>query len=211
MNFDALTEAVLARHAAAFGAAAEEPLADYGRARFRRADHAEHHAWNPLAVRALQDSVGSGRRVASDRQSGGLSEPERSGQEAARPSLRAAAGGLSEPERSGQEAARPSLRAAAAWREFRQIANQPVAQLRDLLEFAPAAPPVDLDAVEDAASIARRFITSAMSLGALSPEAHATLTIAMNRLGARSNSGEGGENPELYENEPGGDRRDNKI
>ncbi|MGQ0814108.1 MAG: glutamate synthase-related protein, partial [Gemmatimonadota bacterium] len=42
-------------------------------------------------------------------------------------------------------------------------------------------------------------------------EAHATLTIAMNRLGARSNSGEGGENPELYENEPGGDRRDNKI
>ncbi|MGQ0814161.1 MAG: glutamate synthase central domain-containing protein, partial [Gemmatimonadota bacterium] len=167
LGFDALTAAVLARHAAAFGAAADEPLPDHGRARFRRADHAEHHAWNPIAVRALQDSVGSGRRVASDQQS--------------------------------------------AWREFRQIANQPVAQLRDLLEFAPAAPPVAVDVVEDAASIARRFITSAMSLGALSPEAHATLTIAMNRLGARSNSGEGGENPELYENEPGGDRRDNKI
>ena len=56
-----------------------------------------------------------------------------------------------------------------------------------------------------------RFISSAMSLGALSPEAHATLSIAMNRMGARSNSGEGGEDPHNYHGFANGDRADNRI
>src|SRR5690606_28233555 len=56
-----------------------------------------------------------------------------------------------------------------------------------------------------------RFISSAMSLGALSPEAHATLSIGMNRIGARSNSGEGGEDPFNYTPLPNGDRVDNRI
>src|SRR5206468_5853307 len=55
------------------------------------------------------------------------------------------------------------------------------------------------------------FISTAMSLGALSPEAHRTLAIGMNRMGARSNSGEGGEDPETYARLPSGDRADNKI
>ena len=58
---------------------------------------------------------------------------------------------------------------------------------------------------------ARRFVSSAMSLGALSPEAHATLSIAMNRMGARSNSGEGGEDPHNYHGFANGDRADNRI
>src|SRR6266511_1120226 len=62
---------------------------------------------------------------------------------------------------------------------------------RDLLAFRPQTP-LPLDEVEPAEDIRRRFISSAMSLGALSPEAHTTLAIAMNRIHARSNSGEGG-------------------
>ena len=74
--------------------------------------------------------------------------------------------------------------------------REPVA-IRDLLEIAPADP-VPLHGVESEASILSRFSTQAMSLGAISPETHRTLAIAMNRLGARSNTGEGGEDPEIY-------------
>jgi glutamate synthase (ferredoxin) len=81
---------------------------------------------------------------------------------------------------------------------------------RDLLDFR-AQTPVPLDAVEPAEEIRRRFISSAMSLGALSPEAHATLAIAMNRMHARSNSGEGGEDPATYVTRADGDRADNRI
>jgi glutamate synthase (ferredoxin) len=69
--------------------------------------------------------------------------------------------------------------------------------LRDLLEMVPEQP-VALEEVESAESILARFSTQAMSLGSLSPEAHKTLTIAMNQLGGRSNTGEGGEDSDLY-------------
>ncbi|MGH9703380.1 MAG: glutamate synthase central domain-containing protein, partial [Candidatus Acidiferrales bacterium] len=78
--------------------------------------------------------------------------------------------------------------------------REPVA-VRDLLEVINSAP-VPIEEVEDATSILRRFSTQAMSLGALSAEAHRVLAIGMNRLGARSNTGEGGEDPELYIREP---------
>jgi len=73
--------------------------------------------------------------------------------------------------------------------------------LRDLLETVPSAP-VSVDEVEPAESILRRFSTQAMSLGSLSLEAHRTLAIAMNSLGARSNTGEGGEDPAVFRLEP---------
>ena len=69
--------------------------------------------------------------------------------------------------------------------------------LRDLLEMVPEQP-ILLEEVESAESILARFSTQAMSLGSLSPEAHKTLSIAMNRLGGRSNTGEGGEDSDLY-------------
>jgi glutamate synthase domain-containing protein 2/glutamate synthase domain-containing protein 1/glutamate synthase domain-containing protein 3 len=78
--------------------------------------------------------------------------------------------------------------------------REPVA-VRDLLEFS-GGERVPLDEVENEYAILARFSTQAMSLGALSPEAHRTLAIAMNRLGARSNTGEGGEDPDVYEREP---------
>jgi glutamate synthase (ferredoxin) len=75
-------------------------------------------------------------------------------------------------------------------------ARAPLA-LRDLVDFR-AATPIPIDEVEPATAILPRFISAAMSLGALSPEAQQTIATAMNRLGARSNSGEGGEPPELF-------------
>ena len=74
--------------------------------------------------------------------------------------------------------------------------REPVA-IRDLLEFVPGKA-LPVDEVETEASILSRFSTQAMSLGAISPETHRTLAIAMNRLGGRSNTGEGGEDPEIY-------------
>src|SRR6185437_5650354 len=81
---------------------------------------------------------------------------------------------------------------------------------RDLLALR-AGTPIPLDEVEPAVEIRRRFVSTAMSLGALSPEAHRALAIGMNRMGARSNSGEGGEDPDTYAPLENGDRADNRI
>jgi glutamate synthase (ferredoxin) len=91
-----------------------------------------------------------------------------------------------------------------------KVSARPPAGPRDLLALRPGTP-VPLDEVEPVEAIRRRFVSTAMSLGALSPEAHKTLAIGMNRMGARSNSGEGGEDPDTYAPLPGGDRADNKI
>ncbi len=77
------------------------------------------------------------------------------------------------------------------------IARDP-AVLRDLLEIRPAGPELSLNEVETPASLCKRFVASAMSLGSLSPEAHHTITAAMNMLGGRSNTGEGGEDSAVY-------------
>ena len=83
--------------------------------------------------------------------------------------------------------------------EYSALVNgRPVATLRDLLRVTPAGDPISLDDVEPADDIMKRFDSAGMSLGALSPEAHEALAIAMNRIGARSNSGEGGEDPARY-------------
>ncbi|MEG4809400.1 glutamate synthase-related protein [Microcoleus sp. F8-D3] len=79
-----------------------------------------------------------------------------------------------------------------------QLENRPVTALRDLLDFVSDRPPIAIEDVESVADIVKRFATGGMSLGALSPEAHETLAIAMNRLGGKSNSGEGGEDPVRY-------------
>jgi glutamate synthase domain-containing protein 2/glutamate synthase domain-containing protein 1/glutamate synthase domain-containing protein 3 len=76
---------------------------------------------------------------------------------------------------------------------------------------APAREPIPLEQVEPASEIVRRFCTGAMSLGSISREAHETLAIAMNRLGGRSNTGEGGEDPARYQPDPNGDRRRSAI
>jgi glutamate synthase domain-containing protein 2/glutamate synthase domain-containing protein 3 len=88
------------------------------------------------------------------------------------------------------------------YREFESLARErePVA-IRDLLELVPSESETG-DSVEPEAAILRRFSVQAMSVGAISPEAHRTLALAMNELGGRSNTGEGGEDPEIYMKAP---------
>src|SRR6202522_3368100 len=110
-------------------------------------------------------------------------------------------------------AAGEGLSPVQAWSSFGTLAveNKPTV-LRDLLEIRPAAAPLALDQVEAAPAIMHRFIASAMSLGSLSPEAHQTITEAMNQIGARSNTGEGGEDPAAYPTYPGAPAiRNNKV
>jgi len=130
-------------------------LPDYGFVRFRKADEAESHAWQPLTVRALQTVVGSTKQG--------------------------------------------SALALAPFTSFvTQAAEPEPTHLRDLLEIRPAGPELALENVEPTPNITRAFVASAMSFGSLSPEAHQTITHAMNMLGARSNTGEGGEDPDVY-------------
>jgi glutamate synthase (NADPH/NADH) large chain len=83
--------------------------------------------------------------------------------------------------------------------EYAKVVNErPVATLRDLLKLRGDVQPIDISEVEDDSAILKRFDSAGMSLGALSPEAHEALATAMNRLGGRSNSGEGGEDPARY-------------
>ena len=89
--------------------------------------------------------------------------------------------------------------------------NRPPFDLRDLLDVRSDAAPIAIDEVESITEIRKRFVTPGMSLGALSPEAHETLTIAMNRIGAKSDSGEGGEDPERFQPRQNGDNPNSPI
>ena len=83
--------------------------------------------------------------------------------------------------------------------------------LRGLLDFKFAEPPLPIEEVEPVTAIVRRFKTGAMSYGSISKEAHETLAIAMNRIGGKSNTGEGGEDPARYELDENGDSRNSAI
>jgi glutamate synthase (NADPH/NADH) large chain len=135
--------------------APERELPDFGLVRFRKAEEAESHAWQPTTVRALQSVVGSTRQ--------------------------------------GEALALTSF---SSFTE-QSVEEHPV-HLRDLLEIRPAGAELALEQVEAPREMAHKFIASAMSFGSLSPEAHQTITEAMNILGGRSNTGEGGEDPSVY-------------
>jgi glutamate synthase (NADPH) large chain len=89
--------------------------------------------------------------------------------------------------------------------------NHQMATLRGLLELKNGATPVPIDEVEPVESIVKRFATGAMSYGSISQEAHETLAIAMNRLGGKSNTGEGGEDSARYKKDPNGDWRRSAV
>lgn len=89
--------------------------------------------------------------------------------------------------------------------------SQKYMTLRSLLDLKPVGPAVPLEEVESAASIMRRFKTGAMSFGSISKEAHETIAIAMNRIGGKSNTGEGGEDPARFSPDANGDLRRSAI
>ncbi|HEV7677573.1 MAG TPA: glutamate synthase large subunit [Candidatus Dormibacteraeota bacterium] len=102
-----------------------------------------------------------------------------------------------------------------AWyRDYARMVNDNSRQmktLRGLFDLKPLREPVPIEEVEPASSIVRRFATGAMSLGSISPEAHETLAIAMNRIGGKSNTGEGGEDERRYQRDANGDWRRSAI
>jgi glutamate synthase (ferredoxin) len=103
---------------------------------------------------------------------------------------------------------------ATAYREYARLVDDQSRQranLRGLMELKYAAAPIPLDEVEPVEAIFRRFATGAMSWGSISQEAHETLAIAMNRIGGRSNTGEGGEDPARYARDPTGDWRRSAV
>jgi glutamate synthase (ferredoxin) len=100
------------------------------------------------------------------------------------------------------------------FKEYSELVNsnsQRLCTLRGLLDLKLSDQPIPLDEVESVESIMKRFATGAMSFGSISKEAHETLAIAMNRIGGRSNTGEGGEDPARFVPDANGDRRSSAI
>jgi glutamate synthase (ferredoxin) len=100
------------------------------------------------------------------------------------------------------------------WRQFAELVDKSerdIASLRGLLEFKKTREPVPIEEVESVEAIFKRFKTGAMSFGSISKEAHETLAIAMNRIGGKSNTGEGGEDPARFTPDSNGDLRRSAI
>jgi glutamate synthase domain-containing protein 2/glutamate synthase domain-containing protein 1/glutamate synthase domain-containing protein 3 len=189
VGLDVLAVEALERHGRAYPQPHDDLLPVGGVYAWRR--DGEHHMWNPETIALVQQAV----RAANGDVAAAL---------------------------TGDSAAYETVRESEAmerYREYARAVNEDAARkatLRGLLRIgpaqgAPAAAPVPLEEVEPASEIVRRFCTGAMSLGSISREAHETLAIAMNRLGGRSNTGEGGEDPVRFLPDPNGDRRRSAI
>jgi glutamate synthase domain-containing protein 2/glutamate synthase domain-containing protein 1/glutamate synthase domain-containing protein 3 len=184
-----LAQEALERHARAWvgGHPSIDDLLPVGGVYAWRRD-GEHHIWNPETIALVQHAV------------------------------QAADGGLVGAALRGDGEAHETVRespAYARYREYARAVNEDAARratLRGLLEIeCDDSRSIGLEEVEPASAIVRRFCTGAMSLGSISREAHETLAIAMNRLGGRSNTGEGGEDPTRFAPDPNGDRRRSAI
>jgi glutamate synthase (NADPH/NADH) large chain/glutamate synthase (ferredoxin) len=200
IGLEVLAIEALERHARAYpaGGSALDPLLPVGGVYAWRRD-GEHHMWNPETIALVQHAV----RSANGNVTAALEGDGQAGAEA-----------------------RDSP-AFQKYREYAAAVNEDAARkatLRGLLRIGPqeaedgaqAGPQagrvgIPINEVEPAKEIVRRFCTGAMSLGSISREAHETLAIAMNRLGGRSNTGEGGEDPARYQPDPNGDRRRSAI
>ncbi len=102
----------------------------------------------------------------------------------------------------------------SVYRDYTKIVNdqsRALGTLRGLLDFKGDRQPISIDEVEPVSAILKRFATGAMSYGSISQEAHETIAIAMNRLGGKSNTGEGGEDPARYKRDANGDSRRSAI
>ncbi len=190
VGVEVLAAEALERHARAYPVPHDALLPVGGVYAWRR--DGEHHMWNPETIALVQHAV------------------------------RAANGDVGAALR-GDADAREAVRESAAfekYREYAQAINEDAARratLRGLLKIGPsesgARQPraIPLEQVEQASEIVKRFCTGAMSLGSISREAHETLAIAMNRIGGRSNTGEGGEDPTRFTPDANGDRRRSAI
>ncbi|HTA14302.1 MAG TPA: glutamate synthase large subunit [Solirubrobacteraceae bacterium] len=188
IGLDVLAVEALERHARAYPAPADDLLPVGGVYAWRR--DGEHHMWNPETIALVQHAV----RSANGNVSAALEGDSQAGAE---------------------------VRDSPAFQKYREYAaavNDDAARkatLRGLLRIGGGSESeqvgIPLEGVEPAKEIVRRFCTGAMSLGSISREAHETLAIAMNRLGGRSNTGEGGEDPDRFSPDPNGDLRRSAV
>jgi glutamate synthase domain-containing protein 2/glutamate synthase domain-containing protein 1/glutamate synthase domain-containing protein 3 len=179
-TFADIGEEVIVRHAAGFVQAAPA-LASPGFFKHHKTG-TEYHATNPDVVDSLHEAASTKE-----------AEPTK---ELVAASVRemAAAHALQRAVATG-----PDGNGTASYERFARLVNdRPPTYIRDLLAMRPAGPPVPLDEVEPIEPILRRFSTGAMSHGSIAAEAHETIAIAMNRLGGKSNTGEGGEDPARF-------------
>ena len=191
VGVDVLAAEALERHARAYpppGGTRDELLPVGGVYAWRR--DGEHHMWNPETIALVQQAVRS-----------------------ANGDVGAALKGDGEAYAAVRES--PAFE---QYREYARMVNEDAARratLRGLLKIGDASEAgtdaIPLEEVEPASEIVKRFCTGAMSLGSISREAHETLAIAMNRLGGRSNTGEGGEDPSRFTPDANGDRRRSAI
>ncbi len=197
LGFTALGEDALGRHEDAFGGE-DTQLDSPGFVRFRKGG--EYHASHPDAIEALHATVA----LSKDRPDGSNlifldehrpADPHPDELRAAHLLQRAVADG----------------RADLYARFAELVNNRPTTELHDLLEFVTAGEPVPIDEVEPALAITRRFSSGAMSHGSLSAEAHETLAVALNMVGARNNCGEGGESRHRYRTRGTADDRNSRI
>jgi glutamate synthase domain-containing protein 2/glutamate synthase domain-containing protein 1/glutamate synthase domain-containing protein 3 len=190
VGLEVLATEALERHARAYPVPHDELLPVGGVYAWRR--DGEHHMWNPETIALVQHAV----RAANGDVGAAL---------------------------QGDREAYATVRGSPAFEKYREYAraiNEDAARkatLRGLLKIGPseagasAPEAIPLEEVEPAREIVKRFCTGAMSLGSISREAHETLAIAMNRLGGRSNTGEGGEDPARFVPDANGDRRRSAI
>jgi glutamate synthase (ferredoxin) len=176
IGFEKLARDVLARHRAAFAPVqADQECNSTSLVHpgfYKFKKNGEYHAYGPAVVRALHDAV-MPREETNDLTLDGLD----------------AEGNI-------------SMTGYMRYRVYADMVNnRPPSELRDLLDFVPTGVPIQLDEVEPIERILARFSTAAMSHGAMSRESHEVLSIAMNRLGGKGNSGEGGEDVERYNTE----------
>ncbi len=191
VGLDIIQQESLSRHESAYpkmdikGSIDLDPGGQYQWRRF-----GEHHAYNPDTVAQLQQAV---RQGGNDER--GMMNDE------------------SESNSSLITHHSSFQKGFADFKEFSRHVNdtsEALATLRSLLQFKVGSP-IPIDDVEPAREIVKRFVTGAMSLGSISREAHETLAIAMNRMGGKSNTGEGGEDPVRYTPEANGDSRRSAI
>ncbi len=189
VGMEVLATEALERHARAYPRP-QDPLLPVGGIYAWRRD-GEHHMWNPETIALVQQAV-------------------------------RAANGHVDAVLAGDPSAQQSIRETQAFERYREYARavnddaSRKAALRGLIEIGPprgagSVKSIPLEQVEPASEIVKRFCTGAMSLGSISREAHETLAIAMNRLGGRSNTGEGGEDPARYVPDANGDNRRSAI
>ena len=207
LGFATLAEDAIRRHEDAFAANGAE-LDSPGFVRFRKGG--EYHANHPEAIEALHSTVELGQAGSGDPRRRQGQPPNVIFLDDHRPD----AGG---PHPDELRAAHLLQRAVAEGRadlyaSFANLVNsRPPTELHDLLEFVPGVTPVPLEEVEPALAITRRFSSGAMSHGSLSAEAHETLALALNLVGARNNCGEGGESRHRYRTRGTSQDRNSRI